>query len=361
MQTSAAKDDILDRALSITPTQFEQLCRILIKRSEPTRELELTPRSGDAGIDVHAVIDRDLFQARLGVQAKRNAEGNTVSSDTMRTFKGSLREADYHVGTFVTTSSFSTPAVKSAEKGYVQLIDGDRLTDIMVRSELGVSREAENEYATDWDFWEIFEIERDDLIRSDAVPQADTVDHMNLVLMAMEAGNSVKPTIHQYMLANSNRSWDDRQADYYAYAGWALGFVHKDTDDAYDGRDRNTWTLSRIGQEYAEYLKRGDTIAAESLLFERIREMEVSKRALRKLRDQGTMSQDELGKLVHENTLPGELDEGLNKETSYRRAKTIGKWMEKLPEVTRRPPKGKPSTQIAGSTYEYIRKNLNDF
>lgn len=69
MNAATAKDDILDRALSITPDQFEQLCRILIKRSEKTRELELTPRSGDDGIDVHAVVDRDLFQARLGVQA----------------------------------------------------------------------------------------------------------------------------------------------------------------------------------------------------------------------------------------------------------------------------------------------------
>jgi len=62
----------------------------------------------------------------------------------MRTFKGSLREGDYHVGTFITTSSFSNPALESAEKGYIQLINGDRLADIMLQSDLGVVEDGED-------------------------------------------------------------------------------------------------------------------------------------------------------------------------------------------------------------------------
>ena len=361
MQASAAREDILDHALSITPTQFEQLCRILVKRSEPTRELELTPRSGDAGIDVHAVIDRDLFQARLGVQAKRNDKNNTVSSDTIRTFKGSLSEGDYHIGTFITTSSFSNPAINSAQQQYIRLIDGQRLGEIMLESELGVVQDAENDFSTDWSFWEIFEIERDDLLRSDAIPQADTVEHMNIVLRALDEGHTVKPTIHQYMMQKTGRSWRDRQADYYAQAGWALGFIHKDLDDSYDGRDRQTWTLSRIGQEYVEYLKNGDDDAAQEVLYERIREMEISKRALTRLERQGTMKHEELEKLVYENTLPEEFDRGLNKGTSARRAKTIGRWIEKLPEVVRHPATGARDSQLKRSTYEYLQRGVTDY
>lgn len=361
MKAAAAKDDILDHALDISPGQFEQLCRILIKRSEKTRELELTPRSGDDGIDVHAVIDRDLFLTRLGVQAKRNDEKNTIGSNPMRTFKGSLDEGDYHTGTFITTSTFSQPAVQSAEKGYIRLIDGHDLSEIMLRSQLGVNKENENEFATDWEFWEIFEIERNDLIRSDAIPQANTVTHLNIVLRAMDEGNNVKPTIHQYMEEQTGRDWRDRQADYYSQAGWALGFVHKDIGDSYDGTERQTWTLSRIGREYVEYLKDGDEQAAKQVLFEQVREMEIAKRALARLRNQGTMTHEELEEVVHDNTLPQEYDNGLRESTSHRRAKTLGRWIEKLPEVVRHPPSDGQPKYLKGSTYEYLRKHVTDW
>lgn len=355
MQVSTARDNILDHALSVSPGQFEQLCRILIKRSEPTKELELTPRSGDAGIDVHAVIDRDLFQARLGVQAKRNDTGNTVSSDTMRTFKGSLREGDYHVGTFVTTSSFSTPAVESAQKGYIQLINGERLTDIMLESDLGVIQEGENEFATDWEFWEIFELEDNNLVRSDAVPQADTVDVLNIVLRGIGQGNDVKPTITEFLERETGENWDPRQADYYPHAAWPLGFVHKDTTVEYEGYKRRQWTLSRIGAEYVQYLQNDDKDSAEQLLYEQIREMEIAKRVLSKLQKRGTLAHSELQKIVHENTLPSEHEHGLSKNTADRRGDTIGRWIEKLPEIVRH------GSSLKNSTYEYLRTNLNDF
>lgn len=361
MHAPAAQDNLLNRALSISPGQFEQLCRILIKRSEPTKELELTPRSGDAGIDVHAVIDRNLFQARFGVQAKRNDEGNTVSSDTMRTFKGSLREGDYHVGTFITTSSFSEPAINSAEQAHIRLIDGPTLADIMLQSELGVVQEDDNEYAIDWEFWELFELERGDLLRSDAVPQADNLEVLNIVLLAMDARKTVKPEIHPVMEAKTGKNWRPRQADYYAAAGWALGLVHKDTTDEYDGKERQNWTLSRRGAEYVEHLKAGNEESARRVLNQRIREMEISKRTIQKLERQGSMTHEELEELVHENTLPEEYDRGLKESTSHRRAKSIARYLECLPEIVRYPPSNGPSHHLKGSTYEYRKKGLTDY
>jgi restriction system protein len=361
MQAAVARNDILDHALSISPGQFEQLCRILIRESEKTRELELTPSSGDDGIDVHAVVDRDLFQARLGVQAKRNNEGNTVSSDTMRTFKGSLSEGNYHVGTFVTTSSFTSHAVDSAQKRYIRLINGQRLSEIMLQSELGVIQEGENEYTTDWEFWELFEIERDDLIRSDAVPQADNVDVLNVVLRAINEGHTVKPTITEYMEDKRGESWRPRQADYYAQAAWALGFLHKDTKVEYAGYERQQWTLSRVGREYVEYLSEGDTESSETLLLQQIGEMEIAKRVLRELEQQGSMKHEEVQDIVHENTLPSELDDGLSRDTSDRRGNTVGRWIERLPNVVRHARTGAPSYQLAGSTYEWVNNRLTDY
>lgn len=346
MQASAAREAVLDRALSISPTQFENLCRILIRRAEPTRELELTPRSGDDGIDVHAVIDRDVFQARLGVQAKRNDESNTVSSSTMRTFKGSLREGGYHVGTFITTASFSAPAVDSARQGSIRLLDGPDLADLMVESELGVE-ETDGEFATDHEFWDLFELEDDDRVRSDAVPQADVVDHLNIVLRGIDEGYDVKPQITELLERETGEPWDQRQADYYPHAAWPLGFVHKDTTVEYEGYERRQWVLSRVGAEYVEYLETGNETAAEALLEERIREMAIAKPILRTLRQEGTIDHDELQSLVMAHTLPPAHEHGLSRSTADRRGNTLGRWLEKLPEVTRHGP------SLSRSTYEY--------
>ncbi|WP_281195059.1 restriction endonuclease [Halorubrum sp. F4] len=78
MRASTAKEELLDRGLQIDHEQFEQLCKMVIERAEPTRELELTPFRGDGGIGIHAVIDRELFHTRLGVQSKQYAAGKSL-------------------------------------------------------------------------------------------------------------------------------------------------------------------------------------------------------------------------------------------------------------------------------------------
>ncbi|MFC7186592.1 restriction endonuclease [Halorubrum yunnanense] len=96
MKASTAKEELLGKGLQIDHEQFKQLCKMVIERAKPTRELELTPFRGDGGIDIHAVIDRELFHARLGVQAKQYATGNTVGARTLRGFKDVLSEQQYH-------------------------------------------------------------------------------------------------------------------------------------------------------------------------------------------------------------------------------------------------------------------------
>jgi len=78
MKAPTAKAEVLNKGLAIDHEQFEQLCRMVIERVEPSQELELTPFRGDGGIDIHAVADRTLFHARLGVQAKPYGPDNMV-------------------------------------------------------------------------------------------------------------------------------------------------------------------------------------------------------------------------------------------------------------------------------------------
>jgi len=82
----------------------------------------------------------------------------------------------YHIGTVITTSSFTSGAETSANQDFIRLIDGDRLTDIMIESSIGVVTDDES-YELDPTFWSAFEKpERTDSIPPLEVPQADNFD-----------------------------------------------------------------------------------------------------------------------------------------------------------------------------------------
>ena len=98
-------------------------------------------RSGDGGID--GVIDED----RLGldavyVQAKRWE--NTVGRPTVQAFAGELQGQRAHKGVMITTSDFSADARAYAESlaTRIVLINGQRLAELMIDHDVGVSVEA---------------------------------------------------------------------------------------------------------------------------------------------------------------------------------------------------------------------------
>lgn len=95
--------------------------------------------SGDGGVD--GVIDQDpLGLARIYVQAKRYAADNVIGRPQIQGFVGALHGHQASQGIFITTSSFSREAVEYARSvsASVVLIDGDRLTDLMIRHTVGV-------------------------------------------------------------------------------------------------------------------------------------------------------------------------------------------------------------------------------
>jgi restriction system protein len=94
-------------------------------------------RSGDNGVD--GVIDQDaLGLDRIYVQAKRYTD-NKVASSEIRDFFGSLDRFKASKGLFVTTSSFSPSAKETADllSKRIVLIDGPRLTQLMIRFDIG--------------------------------------------------------------------------------------------------------------------------------------------------------------------------------------------------------------------------------
>lgn len=150
-----APDDLLDaaesssdQAISVELLQrlrdgdwkfFERtVLRLLTKMGYGTEGAALRhTSSGDGGID--GVINRDaLGLDRIYIQAKRFGD-STVSSDTVRTFLGSLDTQKANFGVFFTTSRFTKDAEDAAHwsSKSVVLVDGRRLAQLMIKYRIG--------------------------------------------------------------------------------------------------------------------------------------------------------------------------------------------------------------------------------
>ena len=95
-------------------------------------------KSGDGGVD--GVIDQDpLGVDQIYVQAKRYAADNTIGPGAIRDFFGALSLKKAQKGIFVTTSSFSSSAVQTANDlgTRIVLIDGVQLARLMIRYNIG--------------------------------------------------------------------------------------------------------------------------------------------------------------------------------------------------------------------------------
>jgi len=141
--TSALRADLLARILEQSPSFFERVIVDLLVAmgyggSHENAAMRLG-KSGDGGID--GVVDEDrLGLDRIYVQAKRYSSHVGVGRPEIQGFVGSLVGLGASKGVFVTTSTFSAPAIEFA-RGLQQriiLIDGARLTELMVEFGVGV-------------------------------------------------------------------------------------------------------------------------------------------------------------------------------------------------------------------------------
>lgn len=140
---ASLKSDLLDRIRGMNPSEFEGLIlRLLLAMGYGQGLDEMATAvggSGDGGID--GLIYQDpLGLDRVYIQAKRYKEGNNVSSPDIRNFIGALNINRANKGVFVTASQFTADAKTAATGSTIQvvLIDGPRLTDLMLRYRVGV-------------------------------------------------------------------------------------------------------------------------------------------------------------------------------------------------------------------------------
>ncbi len=135
--------NLLQRVLDSAPTFLERVVRDLLVKmgyggGDPAMG-RVTGSSGDGGID--ATIREDaLGLDEVYVQAKRYADGNTVSEGALRNFAGAIDAAGTNKGVFVTTASFSRSAREYVARSpkRIVLIDGQELSRLMRLHGIGV-------------------------------------------------------------------------------------------------------------------------------------------------------------------------------------------------------------------------------
>lgn len=140
IQTAVASE-LLGRVREVSPNYFEEvIVRLLLKMGygHGVEAGRVLGASGDDGVD--GVINLDALGVdQVYVQAKRYKAENVVGSGAIRDFYGALGLKDVSKGIFVTTSSFSTSAIQTAEKlgARIVLIDGAKLARLMLQHEIG--------------------------------------------------------------------------------------------------------------------------------------------------------------------------------------------------------------------------------
>ncbi len=131
-------DELLSEIVNLSPAFFEQLVVDLMK-AMGYGDGFVTKLSGDNGID--GVIHEDKLGFNLiYIQAKKWAPETTIAKPEIQKFAGAMMGPPrIEKGLFITTAKFSEGAKNFADAQHIILVDGLKLTELMIEYGLGVS------------------------------------------------------------------------------------------------------------------------------------------------------------------------------------------------------------------------------
>ena len=131
------KDTLVTEMLRIPPDAFERLAKRLL-REAGFLNVSVTGKSGDGGIDGVGVYRPTLVSFPVYFQCKRYK--GSVGAGAVRDFRGAMVGRG-EKGLLITTGSFTREAAAEASRDGappVELIDGERLCDLLKEYRLGV-------------------------------------------------------------------------------------------------------------------------------------------------------------------------------------------------------------------------------
>ena len=145
--TATLSSQLMDEVMKLTPVEFERLVvKLLLKMGYGSGIDDagmVTQQSNDGGID--GIIKEDqLGFSHIYIQAKQWGANQSVGKPEIQKFVGALQGQQAQKGLFITTAKFSSGALQYASNllgAKVVLVDGNRLTKLMIKHNVGVSLE----------------------------------------------------------------------------------------------------------------------------------------------------------------------------------------------------------------------------
>jgi restriction system protein len=131
------KDQLIARLLQLPPDGFERLAQRILREAGFVN-VTVTGKSGDGGIDGAGTYRLSLVSFPVYFQCKRYK--GAVTPGTVRDFRGAMAGRG-EKGLLITTGSFTRGAQAEATRDGappVELIDGDRLCDLLKEFRLGI-------------------------------------------------------------------------------------------------------------------------------------------------------------------------------------------------------------------------------
>ena len=137
-ETSIHAEETPPEIMNQSPAFFEHLVVDLMQAMN-YGEGTVTQLSGDGGID--GIIHEDrLGFSQIYIQAKRHDPSSSIHTPEVQKFVGAMMGPPrVEKGLFITTAKFSQGAIRYANAQHIILVDGKKLTSLMIEYGLGVS------------------------------------------------------------------------------------------------------------------------------------------------------------------------------------------------------------------------------
>lgn len=120
---------------TLSGIEFENICQLLVSRMG--FEVEPTKATGDGGIDLIAYNHQPFLEGKYIIQCKRYS--GSIGEPILRDLYGVVTSERANKGILITTGYFTQSAISFAEGKPIELIDGDKLNNLIKQYEVDVT------------------------------------------------------------------------------------------------------------------------------------------------------------------------------------------------------------------------------